>query len=352
MPTIDGVESILVTGGAGYIGSHTVVELLEKGYHVVVLDNCINAVKGPDGIAESVRKVEEITGKSVPFYGIDLLDVDGLRKMFLECNFSCVIHMASLKAVGKSQEMPLTYYHNNLTGSLNLISMMKEFGVTNLIFSSSATVYGEPHELPMVETHPTGQNITNSYGRTKYFLEQIFKDIQKVEGWNVIMLRYFNPVGAHKSGKIGENPIGVPENLMPYTAQVAIGKRPELRVFGNDYDTKDGTGARDYIHVLDLAAGHVAALKKIKENCGLKIYNLGTGVSYTVLEMVAAFEKASGKEIKYKICPRRSGDVDTLLGDPSLAAKELGWKATRGLKEMCEDVWRWQSKNPEGFTSQ
>lgn len=344
--------AVLVTGGAGYIGSHTVVELLEKNYNVVVIDNCSNAVKSQNCKAESICRIEKFTNKTIQFYDVDLLDVESLRKVFQKHSFFSVIHFAGLKAVGESNEIPLKYYRVNIAGTLNLLDMMKEFKVNNIVFSSSATVYGSPNYLPMDEKHPVGQNLTNCYGRTKYFLEQLLTDVYNAEkDWNVIILRYFNPVGSHKSGQIGEDPSGPPNNLMPYVAQVAGGRREALNVFGNDYDTLDGTGVRDYIHVIDLALGHLAALKKLKENCGLKIYNLGSGVPYSVLQMVAAFEKASGKKIKYKIAPRRSGDLASVYGDASLAEKELNWKATRGLDEMCEDLWRWQCQNPKGFNT-
>ncbi|XP_061192560.1 UDP-glucose 4-epimerase-like [Saccostrea echinata] len=338
-----GDSCILVTGGAGFVGSHAVIELIEAGYSVVVMDNLANASM------ESIKRVEEITGKSVPSYSVDLLDKPALLDLFSKHKFSSVIHFAGLKAVGESCQLPLLYYKNNIGGTVNLLEVMKERGVKNLIFSSSATVYGSPQYLPIDEKHPVG-GCTNPYGKTKYFIEEILRDLHKAEpDWNIIMLRYFNPVGAHKSGKIGEDPQGIPNNLMPFIAQVAVGKRAELSVYGSDYDTPDGTGVRDYIHVVDLAQGHVAAQKKIETNCGCKVYNLGTGKGYSVLEMAKAFEEASGKPIPYKKVDRRPGDVASVYGNADLAKQELGWSATRDLKQMCEDTWRWQSLNPNGF---
>lgn len=338
-----GDRCILVTGGAGFVGTHSVIELIEAGYSVVVLDNLANASM------ESIKRVEEITGKSIPSYSVDLLDKAALSDLFSKHKFSSVIHFAGLKAVGESCQLPLLYYKNNIGGTINLLEVMKEKGVKNLIFSSSATVYGSPQYLPIDEKHPVG-GCTNPYGKTKYFIEEILRDLHKAEpDWNIIMLRYFNPVGAHKSGKIGEDPQGIPNNLMPFIAQVAVGKRAELSVYGSDYDTPDGTGVRDYIHVVDLAQGHVAAQKKIETNCGCKVYNLGTGKGYSVLEMAKAFEEASGKPIPYKKVDRRPGDVASVYGNADLAKQELGWSATRDLKQMCEDTWRWQSLNPSGF---
>ncbi|KAK3592080.1 hypothetical protein CHS0354_019336 [Potamilus streckersoni] len=336
-------SNILVTGGAGYVGSHTVVELINAGYSVVVLDNLVNASM------ESIKRVEEITGKSVPSHSIDLLDRNALEGLFKKYKFSAVMHFAGLKAVGESCELPLLYYKTNLVGTINLLEVMKENGVYNMIFSSSATVYGAPVYLPLDENHPVG-GCTNPYGKTKYFIENMLIDLCKADNqWNIILLRYFNPVGSHISGKIGESPQGVPNNLMPYVAQVAVGKRKELTVYGEDYDTPDGTGVRDYIHVVDLALGHLAALKKLDEKCGCKIYNLGTGKGYSVLDMVKAFEKASGKPIPYKITARRLGDIASCYADASLAENELHWKAERSLDQMCEDLWRWQSMNPNGY---
>lgn len=339
-------KCILVTGGAGYIGTHTVVELINAGYDVVVVDNFVNA------FSESIKRVEEITDKKVVHYSIDLLNREALKEVFSKHQFYAVVHLAALKAVGESIEIPLRYYHNNITGSINLLECMKEHGVWKFVFSSSATVYGTPQTLPISEQHPVGTGITNPYGKSKFFIEEIIKDLCKTEkSMNAVLLRYFNPVGAHKSGRIGEDPQGIPNNLMPYILQVAVGRRPHVNVFGNDYDTPDGTGVRDYIHVVDLAIGHVAALKKLEENCGCKVYNLGTGRGYSVLEMVKAVEKAAGKPLLYKIAPRRDGDVASVYSDASLAEKELSWKAERGLDEMCEDSWRWQVQNPQGFNT-
>ena len=335
--------TILITGGAGYIGSHTALELLNEGYDVVVFDNLSNSSQ------ESLRRVEELTGKQVCFYEGDVQDEDALRAMFKEQKIDAVIHCAALKAVGESVQKPLEYYQNNISGTLTLLKVMREVGVKNIVFSSSATVYGSPEEMPITEACPKGQ-CTNPYGWTKSMMEQIMSDVQKADpSWNVILLRYFNPVGAHKSGRIGEDPKGIPNNLMPYISQVAVGKLEKLGVFGNDYDTPDGTGVRDYIHVVDLAIGHVKAINYIFTNPGLDVINLGTGQGYSVLDMVKAFSKACGKEIPYEIKPRRAGDIDMCYADPSKAAKVLGWKAERGLDEMCEDTWRWQSQNPGGY---
>ena len=335
--------TILITGGAGYIGSHTALELLNEGYDVVVFDNLSNSSQ------ESLRRVEELTGKQVCFYEGDVQDEDALRAMFKEQKIDAVIHCAALKAVGESVQKPLKYYQNNISGTLTLLKVMREVGVKNIVFSSSATVYGSPEEMPITEACPKGQ-CTNPYGWTKSMMEQIMSDVQKADpSWNVILLRYFNPVGAHKSGRIGEDPKGIPNNLMPYISQVAVGKLEKLGVFGNDYDTPDGTGVRDYIHVVDLAIGHVKAINYIFTNPGLDVINLGTGQGYSVLDMVKAFSKACGKEIPYEIKPRREGDIAMCYADPSKAAKVLGWKAERGLDEMCEDTWRWQSQNPNGY---
>lgn len=335
--------AVLVTGGAGFIGSHTVVELQNEGYEVVVVDNLSNSS------SKSLERVKEITGKPVKFYEADILDAAALDKIFAENEIDSVIHFAGLKAVGESVQKPWEYYNNNITGSLVLFDVMRKHGVKNIIFSSSATVYGTPAEIPVTEKCPKGE-ITNPYGQTKSMLEQILTDIQKADPeWNVILLRYFNPIGAHKSGKIGENPNGIPNNLMPYVTQVAVGKLKCLGVFGDDYDTPDGTGVRDYIHVVDLAIGHVKSIEKLKENPGLKIYNLGTGTGYSVLDIVKNFEEATGVSVPYEIKPRRAGDIATNYADASLAKKELGWVAVRGIKEMCEDAWRWQSQNPNGF---
>lgn len=335
--------SILVAGGAGYIGSHTVVELQNAGYDVVVVDNLSNSSE------KSLERVEKITGKKAKFYRADILDRDALDTIFEKEDIQAVINFAGLKAVGESVEKPWEYYYNNIAGTLVLIDVMRKHGVKNMIFSSSATVYGNPAFIPITEACPKGE-ITNPYGQTKGMLEQILTDIQKADPeWNVILLRYFNPIGAHESGTIGENPNGIPNNLMPYITQVAVGKLKCLGVFGNDYDTPDGTGVRDYIHVVDLAAGHVKAIKKLQEGCGLKIYNLGTGQGYSVLDMVKNFEAASGVKIPYEIKPRRQGDIATCYADAAKAKEELGWVAERGIKEMCEDAWRWQKNNPNGY---
>uniref|UniRef100_UPI0040566658 UDP-glucose 4-epimerase GalE n=1 Tax=Agathobacter sp. TaxID=2021311 RepID=UPI0040566658 len=337
------MRRILVTGGAGYIGSHTCVELLNAGYEVVVVDNLYNASK------IALERVEKITGKAVKFYEVDLLDKEALTKIFDENEIDAVIHFAGYKAVGESVQKPIEYYHNNMTGTLVLCDVMRAHGVKNIVFSSSATVYGDPAQIPITEKCPKGQP-TNPYGWTKSMLEQVLTDIYTSDKeWNVILLRYFNPIGAHKSGMIGEDPKGIPNNLVPYVAQVAVGKRPCLGVFGNDYDTPDGTGVRDYIHVVDLADGHVKAIEKLSENPGVAVYNLGTGNGYSVLQVVAAFEKACGHEIPYEIKPRREGDIATCYCNPEKAEEELGWKANFGIAEMCEDTWRWQSNNPDGY---
>lgn len=335
--------AILVTGGAGYIGSHTCVELLNAGYDVVVVDNLYNSSE------KAIERVEQITGKKVKFYKADILDRDALNAVFENEKIESVIHFAGLKAVGESVAKPLEYYHNNMTGTFILCDVMRNHGVKNIIFSSSATVYGDPAFIPITEECPKGE-ITNPYGRTKGMLEQVLTDLNTADPeWNVVLLRYFNPIGAHKSGLIGEDPKGIPNNLVPYIAQVAVGKLECLGVFGDDYDTPDGTGVRDYIHVVDLAIGHVKALKKLEGNAGVSIYNLGTGVGYSVLDVVHAFEKACGKEIKYEIKARRPGDIATCYSDATKAKNELGWAAERGIEEMCEDSWRWQSMNPNGY---
>ena len=335
--------AILVTGGAGYIGSHTVIELQNAGYDVVVLDNLSNS--NP----VSLERVEKITGKHVPFYKADILDRDALNEIFEKESIDSCIHFAGLKAVGESVAKPWEYYENNIAGTLTLIDVMRKHNVKNMIFSSSATVYGDPAFVPITEECPKGQ-CTNPYGWTKSMLEQILSDIQKADPeWNIVLLRYFNPIGAHKSGTIGENPNGIPNNLMPYITQVAVGKLKELGVFGNDYDTPDGTGVRDYIHVVDLARGHVMALKKLQGNAGLNIYNLGTGNGYSVLDLVNNFQEATGVKVPYSIKPRRPGDIATCYASADKAFEELGWKAEFGIKEMCEDSWRWQSQNPQGY---
>jgi len=335
--------AIFVTGGTGYIGSHTVVELQNAGYDVVVCDNLSNSSE------KSLERVEKITGKSVKFYKADIRDRAAMNEIFEKEQIDSVIHFAGLKAVGESVAKPWEYYDNNINGTLVLVDVMRQHGVKNIIFSSSATVYGDPAFVPITEECPKGQ-CTNPYGWTKSMLEQILSDIQKADPeWNVVLLRYFNPIGAHKSGLIGENPNGKPNNLMPYVTQVAIGKREKLGVFGNDYDTHDGTGVRDYIHVVDLAVGHVKALKKIEEKAGLKLYNLGTGVGYSVLDIVHNFEAATGVPVPYEIQARRPGDIATCYSSAALAEKELGWVAQNGIREMCEDSWRWQKMNPNGY---
>lgn len=327
---------ILLTGGAGFIGSHTIVELDNAGYEVVVVDNFVNSKK------ESLERVAQIIGKQVPYYKADIRDREALEAVFSENQFDAVIHFAGLKAVGESVAKPLEYYENNMSGTFVLLDVMRMHGCKNIIFSSSATVYGDPAIIPITEECPKGQ-CTNPYGQTKSMLEEVLKDVQRADTeWNVVLLRYFNPIGAHASGLIGENPNGIPNNLMPYITQTAIGIRKELGVFGNDYDTPDGTGVRDYIHVVDLALGHVAALKAIERKCGLAVYNLGTGHGYSVLDVVKAFEKANGLHVPYKIMPRRPGDIATCYCDPSKAKQELGWEAKYGIEDMCRDSWRFQ----------
>lgn len=333
---------ILVTGGAGYIGSHTCVELLNNGYEIAVLDNLDNSCE------ESLNRVKEICGKDFKFYEVDLLDYEATEKVFVENDFDAVIHFAGLKAVGESVRMPLRYYHNNITGTLNLLDIMDKHNVKKIVFSSSATVYGDPHTVPIKEDFPL--SCTNPYGQTKLDIEYILKDLCKSDPeWGAVLLRYFNPVGAHESGMIGEDPNGIPNNLIPYISQVAIGKLECLSVFGDDYNTPDGTGVRDYIHVTDLAIGHLKALEKIKDEDGVLIYNLGTGTGYSVLDMVKAFSKACGKEVKYKIAPRRPGDIAACYADPTKAKEELGFEATHNLDDMCRDTWNWQTKNPNGY---
>lgn len=335
---------ILVTGGAGYIGSHTCVQLLETGYDVTVIDNLANSSK------ESIKRVEEITGKKINFYEKDLINIEDLRQIFKENKFDAAIHFAGLKAVGESVAIPLKYYQTNLISTLNLCETMSEFGVKKLVFSSSATVYGKPETVPIKEDFPL--SCTNPYGRTKLMIEEILRDLAVADKeWDIAILRYFNPVGAHPSGKIGEDPKGIPNNLMPYVAQTAIGKREYVHVFGNDYDTPDGTGVRDYIHVDDLANGHLCALRKISSPVGVVTYNLGTGNGYSVLDMIKAFSKACGHEIPYKIEDRRPGDIDSCYADPSFAKAEIGFVATKNLEDMCRDAWRWQSQNPNGYNS-
>lgn len=337
---------ILVTGGAGYIGSHTCLELLNSGYKVTVIDNLCNASR------EGLRRVEKLTGKELGFFQVDLLDADALDMVFRQnADATAVIHFAGLKAVGESVKKPLLYYQNNLTGTMHLCQSMERHGIKNMVFSSSATVYGDPASVPITEDFPL-LACTNPYGRTKAMIEDILRDLHVADQeWNISLLRYFNPVGAHKSGEIGEDPNGIPNNLMPYISQVAVGKLEQLSVFGDDYPTPDGTGVRDYIHVVDLAKGHLCALEKLTEKPGVVTYNLGTGQGYSVLEMIRAFEKASGKKVPYSIAPRRHGDIAQCYADPSLAAQELGWQAERDLDIMCTDAWNWQAKNPKGYSS-
>ena len=337
------MKTILVTGGAGYIGSHTVLQLLEQNFNVVVLDNLCNSSP------ESLRRVESITDKKVTFIQGDIRDDIVLNRVFTSYRIDAVIHFAGLKAVGESVEQPLKYYENNVFGTLQLCKLMQQHQVTNIVFSSSATVYGDPAALPLREDMPTGQP-TNPYGQSKLMVEHVLTDLyESNHQWNIVLLRYFNPAGAHPSGLIGEDPNGIPNNLMPFITQVATGKRACLNVFGDDYDTHDGTGVRDYIHVEDLAAGHLKALTKIFDNAGLCLFNLGTGKGYSVLDMVNAFQVESGKRIPYAIVPRRSGDVAACFADPSKAEKELHWQAKKGLLDMCRDSWRWQDNNPDGY---
>jgi UDP-glucose 4-epimerase len=334
--------TVLVTGGAGYIGSHTCIELLEAGHNVVIVDNLCNSNK------IVVDRIEELSGKKPVFYEFDVTNVEKMETVFREQKIDSIIHFAALKAVGESVKKPIEYYSNNLISTLVLFDLMKAFNVKNFVFSSSATVYGEPETCPILEDFPL--SVTNPYGRTKLIIEEMLTDIYKSDhSFNIALLRYFNPVGAHKSGRIGEEPNGIPNNLMPYITKVAIGTLQELSVFGGDYPTHDGTGVRDYIHVLDLASGHVKALEKLKENPGLVIYNLGTGKGYSVIDLVKAFSEASGMDIPYKITDRRDGDVAICYADSSKAYKELGWKAKYELDEMCQDSWRWQKMNPNGY---
>lgn len=335
--------NILVTGGAGFIGSHTLIELHNAGHQTVVIDNLSNSNK------KALDRVGELTGTQIPFLQVDIRDREALEQVVKAYHFDACIHFAGLKAVGESVEKPWEYYDNNIGGTLVLLDVLRQNGCKNLIFSSSATVYGDPQVIPITEECPKGE-CTNPYGKTKSMLEDIMMDMQKADPeWNIVLLRYFNPIGAHPSGRIGENPNGIPNNLMPYVTQVAVGKRKELGVFGNDYPTPDGTGVRDYIHVVDLAKGHVAALQAIEKKCGLAIYNLGTGHGYSVLQLVEAFKKVNHIDIPYSIKPRRAGDIATCYSDPAKAEKELGWKAQYGLEEMCRDAWNWQHNNPEGY---
>ena len=334
---------ILLTGGAGYIGSHTIIELDKAGHSVVVVDNLVNSKE------EALRRVAKIIGKEVPFIKADVRDREAMDKVFKQYKIDAVIHFAGLKAVGESCEKPLEYYENNMNATFVLLDVMRKNGCKNIIFSSSATVYGDPAQIPITEECPKG-HCTNPYGQTKSMLEEVLMDVQKADPeWNVVLLRYFNPIGAHKSGLIGENPNGIPNNLMPYITQTAIGIRKELGVFGNDYDTPDGTGVRDYIHVCDLAAGHVAALQAIQRKCGLGIYNLGTGHGYSVLDVVNAFQTASGRKVPYVIKPRRPGDIATCYCNPAKAKAELGWQAQYEIEDMCRDAWNFQKNNPKGY---
>lgn len=336
--------NVLVTGGAGYIGTHTVVELLAAGHEVVIVDNFSNSSP------KVLKRLEKIVGQKVPFYEVDVRDQNQLDKIFSQNAFDAAIHFAGLKAVGESVAKPLEYYRNNIDSSLALLEIMQKHRVQKLVFSSSATVYGQPQQLPLAETHPTGQNIPNPYGQTKYMIEQILRDTAAAsKAWQIIALRYFNPIGAHESGLIGEDPVGIPNNLMPFVAQVAVGQRDHLSVFGDNWDTADGTGVRDYIHVVDLAKGHVAALDHIDKQTGFEAINLGTGRGTSVLELVKAFEQASGQKVPYKIIERRPGDVAACYADASKAKQELGWQANKTIEDACRDSWHWQSKNPDGY---
>lgn len=336
--------NILVTGGAGYIGGHTIIELLSSNHNVVVVDNLSNSS------VESLRRVEEITGQSIPFHKFDLRDHQRLSELFKSEKIDAVIHFAGLKAVGESVEKALLYYKNNLESTLVLLDVMQEFDVKKLVFSSSATVYGDPAKLPVTEDMPL--SATNPYGQTKLMIEQMLRDISATnQNWQFTSLRYFNPVGAHPSGRIGENPSGIPNNLLPFVSQVAVGKREHLSVFGDDYDTPDGTGVRDYIHVVDLAKAHVAALENLGRPNEYKVYNIGTGRGTSVLELVKAFEKASGHDVPYQVTPRRAGDIATCYADPGLAERELGWRAELTIEDACRDAWNWQSNNPNGYNS-
>jgi len=336
------ILEVLVTGGAGYIGSHTCVELLNNGHDVIIVDNLSNSKP------EVINRIKELTGKDFKFYKADILNKKEIDKIFKENNIEAVIHFAGLKAVGESVELPLKYYYNNVTGTLVLCEVMQKHNVKKMVFSSSATVYGKPKTVPIIEDFPL--SATNPYGRTKLMIEQILRDVYVSDNdWSIALLRYFNPIGAHESGRIGEDPNGIPNNLMPYITQVAIGKKERLNVFGDDYDTHDGTGVRDYIHVVDLAKGHLKALEKVMSTKGVEAYNLGTGVGYSVLDVVRNFEKVTGKKIPYVITSRRPGDIDKCYADPTKACKELGWKAEKTLEDMCKDAWNWQRNNPDGY---
>ncbi|XP_053208241.1 UDP-glucose 4-epimerase-like [Panonychus citri] len=346
---------ILVTGGAGFVGSHCVLTLLEANYEIIVMDNLSNAICteiNQNCLPESLRRIELLTSKKVKFFNTDLLDERGIGQIFRDHKIGAVMHFAGLKAVGESMVKPLEYYENNVTGTINLLKVMRKYNVKNLIFSSSATVYGLPQYLPIDENHPTGSTITNPYGRTKFVIEQILSDLSNSEkDWCIVSLRYFNPIGAHESGEIGEDPQGIPNNLMPFISQVAVGRRPKLQVFGDDFKTKDGTGVRDYIHVMDLAWGHVIALDKLFQNkwSGYKIFNLGNGCGLSVLEVITAFEKITGVKVPYEIVARRPGDVDAMYADNSKAIELLGWKPNYTIDDMCKHTWNWQSKNPKGY---
>ncbi len=333
---------ILVTGGAGYIGSHTCVELLNAGYETIVVDNLSNSKFA------SLKRVGKIAGRNLKFYKVDIRDRSGLETVFAENNVEAVIHFAGLKAVGESVQLPLRYYHNNVTGTIVLCGIMQKYGVKRMVFSSSATVYGVPERVPISEDFPLG--VTNPYGRSKLIIEEILRDLYTSDNsWSIALLRYFNPIGAHASGMIGEDPNGIPNNLMPYIAQVAVGKLKQLQVYGSDYPTPDGTGIRDYIHVVDLAVGHLKAIEKVMATTGVDAYNLGTGKGYSVLELVKAFEKVSGRKIPYTMVERRAGDLPEYYADPTKAQRELGWEFQRGIEDMCADVWHWQSNNPNGY---
>jgi UDP-glucose 4-epimerase len=334
--------NILVTGGAGYIGSHTCVELVKKVDKVIIVDNLYNSK------VEVLNRIKELTGKDLKFYKTDLLDKENLEKIFIENKIDAVIHFAGLKAVGESVKIPIKYYHNNITGTLNLLEVMKKYNVRKIVFSSSATVYGNPERVPISEDF--SKSTTNPYARTKLIIEEILNDVYISDNeWSIALLRYFNPIGSHESGRMGEDPNGIPNNLMPFITQVAVGKRKELSVFGNDYDTHDGTGVRDYIHVVDLAQGHLKALEKINAVKGCNAYNLGTGIGYSVLDVIKSFEKANNIKIPYKVVERRSGDIDKCYANPEKAFKELNWKAQKNLEDMCRDSWNWQKNNPEGY---
>jgi len=343
---------VFVTGGAGFVGSHMILELLNSGYEVVTVDNFHNAIKGSTGKPESIRRIEEITGKEITFYEVDITNKEEISNILSKHKCDCVIHLAALKAVGESVEKPFDYYQTNVNGTLVLLEAMRSVNIRNLVYSSSCTVYGAPQFLPLTEDHPTGIGCTNPYAHSKVFTEQIMKDVAKSDdSWRIILLRYFNPVGAHESGRIGEDPRGEPQNLMPYVSQVAVGRYPQVKVFGSDYNTVDGSGVRDYLHVMDVASGHVKAIDKLfnKEFKGCREYNLGTGQGSSTLQVIEAFKKASGKDVPYVLTERREGDLEEVYADCKRAREELGWEATRDINKICEDVWRWQSTNPNGY---